>query len=100
MQVAGEKEIQPADAGATMDPACAEVLAICRAVLEIPLELDDGFAEAGAIRSLIARLAQRLKASGWAVPVRALLSECNTARKVAAPPASAPRRRRRLPSHP
>ena len=31
----------------------------------------------------IARLAQKLHAAGWVVPVRALLSDCNTARKVA-----------------
>ena len=37
-------------------------------------------------RSLIARLAQRLQAAGWAVSVRALLSDCNTARKVAGRP--------------
>src|SRR5262249_13386291 len=35
---------------------------------------------------LIARLAQQLQAAGWAVPVRALLSDCNTARKVASCP--------------
>ncbi len=66
-----------------MDPECEEVLAICRAVFETPLGLDDGFAEAGGHSILIARLAQRLQAAGWFVPVRALLSDCNTARKVA-----------------
>jgi non-ribosomal peptide synthetase-like protein len=80
---AEEGEIKPADADAAMDPECKEVLAICRAVFETPLGLDDGFAEAGGHSILIARLAQQLQAAGWAVPVRALLSDCNTARKVA-----------------
>jgi non-ribosomal peptide synthetase-like protein len=66
-----------------MDSECAEVLAICRAVFETPLGLDDGFADAGGHSILIARLAQRLQAAGWVVPVRALLSDCNTVRKVA-----------------
>ena len=69
-----------------MDPECEEVLAICRAVFETPLGLDDGFAEAGGHSILIARLAQKLQAAGWVVPVRALLSDCNTARKVASRP--------------
>ena len=51
--------------------------------LETPLRLDDGFAEAGGHSILIARLAQKLQAAGWVVSVRALLSDCNTARKVA-----------------
>ena len=71
------------DADAGMDRECEEVLAICRAVFETPLGLDDGFAEAGGHSILIARLAQQLQAAGWVVPVRALLSDCNTARKVA-----------------
>ena len=66
-----------------MDPGCEEVLSICRAVFETPLGLDDGFAEAGGHSILIARLAQKLQAAGWVVQVRALLSDCNTARKVA-----------------
>ncbi|MDW6023716.1 AMP-binding protein [Mesorhizobium sp. BAC0120] len=90
MRVIGEKEIKPADTGAEMDPACAEVLAICRAVFETPLDLDDGFAEAGAHSIQVARLARRLQASGWAVSVRALLSDCNTARKVASCPRALP----------
>src|SRR5262245_22899519 len=52
-------------------------------VFDTPLGLDDGFVEAGAHSITIARLAQRLQAAGWAVPVRALLGDCNTARKVA-----------------
>jgi non-ribosomal peptide synthetase-like protein len=74
---------EPTDAGAGVDPECEKVLAICRAVFETPLGLDDGFAEAGGHSILIARLAQQLQAAGWAVSVRALLSDCNTARKVA-----------------
>src|SRR5271165_3646577 len=77
----GEVKVLDADAG--MDRECEEVLAICRAVFETPLGLDNGFAEAGGHSILIARLAQQLQAAGWVVPVRALLSDCNTARKVA-----------------
>ena len=79
----GEGEVKVPDADAGMDPECEEVLAICRAVFETPLGLDDGFAEAGGHSIVIARLAQKLQAAGWVVPVRALLSDCNTARKVA-----------------
>ena len=79
----GEGDVKVPDAGACMDPGCEEVLAICRAVFETSLGLDDGFAEAGGHSILIARLAQKLQAAGWAVQVRALLSDCNTARKVA-----------------
>lgn len=79
-------QARPPDAEADMDPECEQVLAICRAVLETPLGLDDGFAEAGGHSILIARLAHRLQAAGWAVSVRALLSDCNTVRKVASRP--------------
>jgi non-ribosomal peptide synthetase-like protein len=79
----GEGEVKVLDAHAGMDRECEEVLAICRAVFETPLGLDNGFAEAGGHSILIARLAQQLQAAGWVVPVRALLSDCNTARKVA-----------------
>ncbi len=82
----GEAEVKPPDADAGMDPECEEVLAICRAVFETPLGLDDGFAEAGGHSIAIARLAYQLQAAGWVVPVRALLSDCNTARKVASRP--------------
>ena len=69
------------------EPAeCEEVLAICRTVFEKSLGLDDGFIEAGAHSIVIARLAQKLQAAGWVVPVRMLLSTCNTARKVATQP--------------
>jgi non-ribosomal peptide synthetase-like protein len=77
-----EEELKP-DADAGMDAESEEVLALCRAVFETPLGLDDGFAEAGGHSIVIARLAQQLQAAGWVVPVRALLSDCNTARKVA-----------------
>ena len=66
------------------------MLAICRAVFETPLGSDDGFAESGGHSILIARLAQRLQAAGWVVPLRALLGECNTARKVAIRPRRSP----------
>ena len=84
----GEGEVKVLDADAGIDRECEEVLAICRAVFETPLGLDDGFAEAGGHSILIARLAQKLQAAGWVVPVRALLSDCNTARKVANRPRS------------
>ena len=73
-------------AEAPINAECEEVLAICRAALELPLALDDAFVEAGAHSIGIARLAQRLHAAGWMVTVRALLSDCNTARKVTACP--------------
>jgi hypothetical protein len=79
----GRDEVELAEPNAPADPDCEEVLAICRAVFETQLGLDEGFAEAGGHSILIARLAQQLQAAGWVVPVRALLSDCNTARKVA-----------------
>ena len=69
-----------------IDPACEEVLAICQDLFEAPLGLDDSFTDAGGHSILIARLAQRLQIAGWSVSVRALLSDCNTVRKVAARP--------------
>jgi non-ribosomal peptide synthetase-like protein len=77
------REVWVPESGAETHAHCAEVLAICRAVFESPLGLDDGFVEAGGHSLAIARLAQRLQAAGWQVPVRALLGDCNTARKVA-----------------
>jgi non-ribosomal peptide synthetase-like protein len=82
----GEEAVDPNGAEVGMNPECEEVLAICRAVFEMPLGLDDGFSEAGGTSIAIARLALQLQAAGWAVPVRALLSDCNTARKVASRP--------------
>jgi non-ribosomal peptide synthetase-like protein len=78
--------VMPFDRDAAMDPDCARVLAICRAVFGTPLGLDDGFVEAGGHSLLIARLAQQLQAAGWMIPVRALVSDCNTARQVARRP--------------
>jgi amino acid adenylation domain-containing protein len=80
------RDVKTPDVDAGMEPGCEEVLAICRAVFETPLGWDDGFAEAGGHSIVIARLAQRLQTAGWAVSVRALLSDCNTARKVASRP--------------
>ena len=79
----GNTDVGPFDVETGMAPECDEVLAICRSIFETPLGLDDGFVEAGAHSITIARLAQRLQAAGWAVPVRALIGDCNTARKVA-----------------
>ena len=95
----GERELMPLDADAGMDAECEEVLAICRAVFETPLGLDDGFAETGAHSILIARLAAKLQAAGWVVPVRALLSDCNTARKVASRPRALPHACKAAPAH-
>ena len=80
----------PAEPDVELDPGCEEVLAICRAVFETPMGWDSVFADHGGHSIVIARLAQRLQAAGWVVPVRALLSDCDTARKVA-------RRSRQLP---
>ncbi len=80
---AEEGEDKPRDADPVMDHDCAEVLAICGAVFETPLGLDDEFANSGGHSIVIARLAQKLQAAGWVMTVRALLSDCNTARKVA-----------------
>ena len=79
-------DVRQRDIDTELDPSCAEVMAICMELFETPLGLDDGFAAAGGHSILIARLAQRLQAAGWAVSVRALLSDCDTVRKVAAQP--------------
>ncbi len=76
----------PPDTDPDLEPGCEEVLTICRAVFETSLEWDDVFADHGGHSIVIARLAQRLQTAGWAVPVRALLSDCDTARKVASRP--------------
>jgi non-ribosomal peptide synthetase-like protein len=67
-------------------PGCGEVLKICRDVFETPLGWDDVFVDNGGHSIVIARLAQRLQEAGWAVSVRALLSDCDTPRKVAGQP--------------
>jgi amino acid adenylation domain-containing protein len=77
------QEVAELSASEDTSPECEEVLAICRALFDTPLGLDDGFTEAGGHSILIARLAQKLQAAGWMVPVRALLGDCNTVRKVA-----------------
>jgi Acetyltransferase (isoleucine patch superfamily) len=77
------QEVAELPASEGTSPECEEVLAICRALFDTPLGLDDGFTEAGGHSILIARLAQKLQAAGWMVPVRALLGDCNTVRKVA-----------------
>ncbi len=77
---------RPRDADAGLAPACEEALTICRAVFPGPLGPDDGFARAGGDSITMARLTQRLQAAGWAVQVRDLLGDCDTARKVASRP--------------
>ena len=74
---------KPPDTDAGVEPGCEEVLAICRAVFETSLGWDDVFADNGGHSIVIAQLAQRLQSAGLVVPVRALLSDCDTARKVA-----------------
>ena len=64
-------------------PGCEEVLDICKAVFETRLGWDDVFADHGGHSIVIARLAQSLQEGGWTVPVRALLSDCDTARNIA-----------------
>ena len=71
---------------AATEPDSEEVLDICNAIFETPLEWDDVFADHGGHSIVIARLAQRLHQAGWTVPVRALLSDCDTPRKVASRP--------------
>jgi non-ribosomal peptide synthetase-like protein len=83
LQDLGERETDPAAAIASVDPPSEEVLDICRDVFETSMGWDDAFRDNGGHSIVIARLAQRLQAAGWGVPVRALLSNCDTARKVA-----------------
>ncbi|MGD9783263.1 MAG: AMP-binding protein [Hyphomicrobiaceae bacterium] len=64
-------------------PESDEILDICRSVFEAPVRWDDAFADVGGHSIVIARLSQRLHQAGWIVPVRALLTDCNTARKIA-----------------
>ncbi len=78
------------EADATMPPGSDEVLEICRTVFGTPIGWDDRFVDAGGHSIVIARLAQRLHAAGWSVPVRALLSDCNTARKIVERPRAQP----------
>jgi non-ribosomal peptide synthetase-like protein len=85
--------VLPPESNANVEPDGEKVLAICRDVFETPLEWDDKFADHGGHSIVIARLAQRLQAAGWVVSVRALLSDCDTARKLANLP-------RKLPQNP
>lgn len=86
----GQAKATPEQPAESVDSDCAEVLAICSAVFEAPLGPDDGFAESGGHSILIARLAQRLQVAGWSVPLRALLGDCDTARKIAIRPRRSP----------
>jgi non-ribosomal peptide synthetase-like protein len=77
----------PPDIDADAKPACDEVLAICREMFDnTGLGCDDVFADNGGHSILIAELALRLQVAGWKVTVRDLLTDCNTARRVAALP--------------
>jgi non-ribosomal peptide synthetase-like protein len=87
----GAGKAKPPDTHMGVKPGSEEVLAICRAVFETPLGWDDGFADNGGHSIVMARLAQRLQAAGWVVPVRALLTDCDTPRKVADRPRELPR---------
>ncbi|HKO59680.1 MAG TPA: non-ribosomal peptide synthetase, partial [Pyrinomonadaceae bacterium] len=77
---------KPSNGDSIIDHDCEQVLAICRDVFEAPLGLDDQFSDAGGHSIVIARLAQRLQAAGRVVPVRSLLTDRNTARKIARHP--------------
>jgi non-ribosomal peptide synthetase-like protein len=72
-----------ADGGADSEAGDSEVLAICRSLLGSELDWDDRFTEHGGHSIIIARMAQLLQGAGWEVPVRSLLSDCDTARKIA-----------------
>lgn len=83
--------------GPGIEPGCAEVLAICRDVFENQaMGWDDDFASHGGHSVRIAQLMLRLELAGWRVSVRELLTDCCTARRVAA----APRERREVPARP
>jgi non-ribosomal peptide synthetase-like protein len=83
---ADEGEALPSDTDDRFEPGDEEVLMICRDIFGASLGWDDVFADHGGHSIAIARLAQRLQAAGWFVPVRALLSDCDTPRKIAARP--------------
>jgi non-ribosomal peptide synthetase-like protein len=70
----------------TLSAECDQVLEICRTVFETPLGPDDEFALSGGHSIAIARLTQKLQAAGWSIGVRALLTDCNTVRKIASRP--------------
>lgn len=77
-------KLEPPESDFEADPGLYEVLTICRDEVNTALGWDDAFADHGGHSIVIARLVQRLRSAGWAVTVRDLLSNCNTARKVAA----------------
>lgn len=77
------REPTPLRSDADAPPEADGVLAICRDAFEAQIGWDDVFVESGGHSIVVARLAQRLHAAGWDVSVRALLSDCNTARKIA-----------------
>ncbi|MDX2416564.1 MAG: AMP-binding protein [Xanthomonadales bacterium] len=85
----GMEPARPTDKVVDGEPDNVQVLAICKTLLGQQLGWDDKFAEHGGHSIVIARLAQHLQASGWTVPVRSLLSDCDTARKVANRPQEA-----------
>jgi non-ribosomal peptide synthetase-like protein len=74
------------DSDEDIEPGFEKILEICCNVFETSLGWDDVFSDNGGHSIVIARLAQQLQASGWTVPVRALLTDCDTARKVAGRP--------------
>jgi non-ribosomal peptide synthetase-like protein len=81
--IASDAVSNPLDADAGGEPSDQEVLDICRDVFDTSLGWDDIFSDNGGHSIVIARLAQRLHSAGRMVPVRALLSDCDTARKIA-----------------
>jgi non-ribosomal peptide synthetase-like protein len=76
-------DVEAPESAPQAQPGSEEVLEICRDVFDTDLGWDDAFADHGGHSIVIARLAQRLRAAGWTVSVRELLSDCDTARKVA-----------------
>ena len=87
-----------AETGSELAPGCDEILSICEAVFETPMAWDSVFADNGGHSIVIAQLAQQLHAAGWDVTVRALLSDCDTAHKIATHVQQYPRTRARAPS--
>lgn len=86
----GMREARPDEIAAGPEPDHQEVLALCRAVLGTPLGWDDAFVDHGGHSVAIAELAAQLRATGWGVSVRSLLSDRDTARKVALSPRELP----------
>ena len=80
------EKVRPPGSDADSETHDEDVLAICREVVGESLGWNDGFTEYGGHSIAIAQLAQRLQAAGWPVSVRSLLSDCDTASKVANQP--------------